>query len=87
MSSAHTAATSSVFICAGIAGAEGRIVEIIDIGGVYLNARMKKSGIIVHTRLNATLTEFLVAIDSTYAQFVEQDGSCVVMLDAPCTGA
>jgi hypothetical protein len=78
----RTSATSSVFICAGIAAAEGRIVEMIDIGGAYLNARMRKNGVRVRMRLNQTLTEFLVAIDSSYAEFVEKDGSCVcVVLD------
>ena len=71
---APTAATANVFAMAALATREKRVVKTVDIGGAYLNASMAESGVIVHMRLNKTMT-------AKFAEFVTEDGSSVVQLD------
>jgi hypothetical protein len=84
--SSPTAATSSVFIIAAIAASEGRLVEVVDITGAYLNASIKGSGPKVHMELNATLTAMMVKLDPSYLPFVKPDGTCIVELDKALYG-
>jgi hypothetical protein len=77
--SSPTAATSSVFTVAAIAGAEGRSVMVIDIGGAYLNADMG-TGIIVYMRLDKAMTTILLQIEPKYKPYVRPDGTMVVKL-------
>jgi len=62
--SSPTVTTSSVMMIAVLAAKEQRNVITADIGGAYLNAKMKSS--IVHMRLDATLSGMLVQLDSRY---------------------
>jgi hypothetical protein len=84
--SAPTAATSNVFAMAALAARENRVVAAVDIGGVYLNASMVESGVIVHMRLDRVMTEILVKIDPEFKEFVAEDGSSVVQLDKALYG-
>ena len=84
--SAPTAATSSVLIVAGIAAAEHRKVMVADIGGAFLNADIKPTGILVHVRLDSLMTSILVRIDPSFKEFVAEDGSSVVQLDKAMYG-
>ena len=71
---------------AAIAASEGRVCETVDIGGAFLNANMKSTGVIVHVRLNKLMSMLLCQIDSSYEQFVEADGTMLVQLDAALYG-
>jgi hypothetical protein len=84
--SAPTAATTSVLIAAAISASEGRIVEVVDIGGAFLNADMDKSGVLVHMRLDKLMSAFLVQIDHSYEAFLETDGTMLVELDKALYG-
>jgi hypothetical protein len=84
--SSPTAHTSSVFAIAAIAAFEGRIVEVIDIGGAYLNASMKPTGVLVHMRLDPLISEILLKLDASYQPFVNPDGTLVVELDKALYG-
>jgi hypothetical protein len=76
---APTAATANVFAMAALAAREKRVVKTVDIGGAYLNASMAESGVIVHMRLNKTMT-------AKFTEFVTEDGSSVVQLDKALYG-
>ena len=65
--SSPTAATSSVLTIAAIAAQERRSVMVIDIGGAYLNASMKPSGVRVRMSLDRTMSDILCEIDEQYA--------------------
>jgi hypothetical protein len=66
---------------------EHRSVTVIDIGGAFLNADMRSTGFLVHMRLDRTMTVMLMEIDlSSYAEFVETDGTVVVALDKALYG-
>jgi hypothetical protein len=69
--SSPTAATSSVLVVAAIAAAEGRVIEVIDIGGAFLNADMAPTGVTVHMRLDRIMTSILLQIDPSYQKYVE----------------
>ena len=84
--SSPTAATASVFSIAAIAASEGRIVEVVDIGGAFLNADMAPTGVLVRMRLDRVMTSMLLMIDASYAPFVEENGSMVVQLDKALYG-
>ena len=59
----------------------------LDIGGAFLNADIKLSGVIVHMRLDKTMSGILVEIDPTYAAFVNPEtGVLTVELDKALYG-
>ena len=84
--SSPTATTSSILIVAAIAAAEHRRVMTIDVGGAFLNTDIKPTGVLVHVRLDKIMTGLLVEIAPEYAEFVTEDGCCVVELDRALYG-
>ena len=74
---APTASLQSVYMVAAIAAHEGRVVVTADITGAYLNADMKKA---VHMRLEPKLAEALAALEPSYREFINPDGTIVVTL-------
>ena len=76
-----TAATTSLLTTASIAAAKNRFVMIVNIGGVFPNASMHRTGVIVHMRLSALMASIFVKIDPSYKNFLESDGTLVVKLD------
>ena len=84
--SSPTATCASVLSCAAIAAAEHRHVMTVDVKGAFLHADMKATGVIVHVQLDKVMTQFLVELDPTYAEFVRDDGTCVVELDKALYG-
>jgi hypothetical protein len=58
---------------AALAAREHRIVTLVDIDGAFLNADMRSTGILVHLRLDRTMTAMLLEIDSSYTEFVALD--------------
>jgi hypothetical protein len=77
--SSPTAATSSILSIAAIAAAEHRFVMVVDIGGAFLNASIKSTGVPVHMRLDRIMTTMLVELHPLYAPFVETRGVAVVL--------
>jgi hypothetical protein len=57
--SSATVSTSSVFTLAAV----------VDIGGAFLNANMR-SDIVVHMRLDRTMSEFLITLDNSYRTYL-----------------
>ena len=84
--SSPTATTAAVLSCAAIAAAEGRQVMTIDVSGAFLHADMKLTGVTVHVQLDKVMTQFLVELEPKYAEFVRDDGTCVVELDKALYG-
>ena len=84
--SSPTAATTSVFAVAAIAAHEGRKARVIDVGGAFLLADIKSTGILVHVRLSKIMAGILIKIDSSYIEFVEDDGTVVVELEKALYG-
>jgi hypothetical protein len=70
-----------VFAVAAMAAAEGRLVVVTDIGGAFLNASMKPTGVKEHMRLEPTLAAMLVQLAPEYELFLEPNGCMVVELD------
>jgi hypothetical protein len=83
---ARTESVLSIAAIAAIAAAEQRKVRTIDIGGAFLNADITKTGIKVFVRLDKVMTGFLLKLDSSYAEFLNNDGTCVVELDKALYG-
>ena len=52
---------------------------MVDIGGAFLNASMT-TGVPLHMRLDKTMSNFLIALDSTYSKFTDDRGRIVVLL-------
>ena len=50
----------------------------MDIGGAYLNADIKSTGVKVHMRLDKVLTAMLMLVSPKLSQFVEEQGTPVV---------
>ena len=84
--SSPTASTTSVMTVAAIAAAEHRHVTVVDIGGAFLNADMKPTGVLVHMRLDRIMTAMLLEIVPAYSAFVEPSGTMVVQLDKALYG-
>jgi hypothetical protein len=84
--SSPTAATTSVLTVTAIAANEKRIAIVIDIGGAFLNADMKPTGVRVRMRLDRIMTAMIVMIDPSYHEFVEDNGTMVVELDKALYG-
>ncbi len=83
--SAATAATSSVFMVAAIAAREKRLVTVVDITSAYLNANMSNE-VVVHMKIDKTLTKMLVDIDESYTKYINNDGGCIVRLEKALYG-
>ena len=81
-----TSTTASILSVAAIAAAEDRKVMTIDVGGAFLNADIKWTGVLVHVRLDKIMTGFLIEIEPEFRKFVNEDGSCVVELDKALYG-
>ena len=79
-------ATENVFASTAIAAKEGRTVVIVDIGGAFLNADLRQTGVIVHMTLDPTMTAIILHIVPEYAKFVENDGTLTVELDRALYG-
>ena len=84
--SSPTATTTSTMMVAAIAAAEGRKVITADVSGAFLHADMAMTGVVVHVRLDSIMTRFLVKLDPSYAQYVNEDGTCIVQLDRALYG-
>ena len=63
---------------------ENRFVCTVDITGAYLNAKM--GSVRVHMRLDKRLTELLISLDPSYNDYVNSDGTLVVILDKALYG-
>ena len=75
-----------VSVVTAIDAHENRTTRVIDIGGAFLLADIKLTGIVVHVRLNKIMTALLVKIDPSYAEFVDRNGTLVVELDKALYG-
>jgi hypothetical protein len=68
-------------VIASIAASEERCVAGMDVGGAFLNADLKSTGVMVHMRLDKLMTSLLVKIDPEFEQFVEKvTGTSVLRL-------
>jgi hypothetical protein len=77
--SSATVSTSAVFTMAAVSAYERRSVAVVDIGGAYLNADMKKQ-VPVYMRLDKTMSDFLVTLDPSYRRFLDDRGGLTVLL-------
>jgi hypothetical protein len=85
--SSPTVSTGAILIIAAIAARENRAVGSVDFPGAFLNSPMPQEGDhVVMMRLNKFLTSVLVAIDPSYSQFVNKNGTCVVKLNKALYG-
>jgi hypothetical protein len=86
--SSPTVSTTSIFLLAQIAAAEGRDVTSIDIGSAYLNALMPKSDPtkLVFMRISKEVSQILANLDHTFSKFINADGTLVVELDRALYG-
>jgi hypothetical protein len=77
--------TTSIFLLAQIAAAEGRDVTTIDIGSAYLNALMPKTdpSKLVFMRISKEVSQIMANLDKTFNSFLNTDGTLVVELDIP----
>jgi Reverse transcriptase (RNA-dependent DNA polymerase) len=83
--SSATVSTSSVFTLAAVAAHEHRCIALVDIGGAFLNADMEDK-ILVHMRLDRTMSEFLVTLNPSYTTYVDDRGGLKVKLDKALYG-
>ena len=84
--SSPTAAASSVLTAVAIAACERRKVATFDIGGAYLNADIKVTGITVRLKLDKILSLILLDLAPHYTSFVSADGCIYVELDKALYG-
>jgi hypothetical protein len=83
--SAPTVSTSAVLTILSVAAHERQKVAVVDIGGAFLNADMD-TGILVHMRLDATMSGLLCRLDPRYKDFMDSRGCIVVRLDKALYG-
>ena len=83
--SSATVSTSSVFTLAAVAAHERRHVAVVDIGGAFLNADMGRD-VLVHMRLDKTMSEFLITLDPSYRTFLDDRGGVTVRLEKALYG-
>jgi Reverse transcriptase (RNA-dependent DNA polymerase) len=83
--SAPTVSTSAVLTILSVAAHERRKVAVVDIGGAFLNADMD-TGILVHMRLDATMSGLLCRLDPRYRDYMDSRGCIVVRLDKALYG-
>ena len=83
-----TVSTTSIFLLAQIAAAEGRDVTTIDIGSAYLNALMPKTdpSKLVFMRISKEVSQIMANLDNTFNSFLNTDGTLVVELDRALYG-
>jgi hypothetical protein len=86
--SSPTVSTTSIFLLAQIAAAEGRDVTTIDIGSAYLNALMPKTdpSKLVFMRISKEVSQIMANLDNTFNSFLNTDGTLVVELDRALYG-
>jgi hypothetical protein len=86
--SSPTVSTTSIFLLAQIAAAEGRDVTTIDIGSAYLNALMPKTdpSKLVFMRISKEVSQIMANIDNTFTRYINADGTLVVELDRALYG-
>jgi hypothetical protein len=72
--SAPTVSTSAVLTVLSVAAHEHRKAAVVDIGGAFLNADMD-TGILVHMRLNATMSVLLCRLDPGYKEYMDTRGA------------
>jgi hypothetical protein len=76
-----TVSTPALFIGAGIAAHEKRVVATVDIPTAYPNAKRDiNSDITVHITLDVIETAILVVLHREYSEFVRPDGRMVVKI-------
>jgi len=75
--SSPTASTAAIMAIAELCAREGKKVMALDVGGAFLEVHMEET---VHMRLDRTMTRLLVTIDDSYAEYVEDNGTMVVLL-------
>jgi hypothetical protein len=83
--SAPTVSTSAVLTILSVAAHERRKMAVVDIGGAFLYADMD-TGILVHMRLDATMSGLLCRLDPRYRDFMDSRGCIVVRLDKALYG-
>ena len=83
--SAPTVSTSAVFTILAIAAHEQRNASVVDIGGAFLNAEMK-TGVAVHMRLDAAMSNLLIRLQPSYRRFQDTKGCIVVLLNRALYG-
>jgi Reverse transcriptase (RNA-dependent DNA polymerase) len=83
--SAPTVSTSAVLAVLSVAAHERLEVAVVDIGGAFLNADMD-TGILVHMRLDATMSGLLCRLDQGYKAYMDTRGCIVVRLDKALYG-
>ena len=86
--SSPTVSTTSIFLLAQIAAAEGRDVTTIDIGSAYLNAHMPKTdpSKLVFMRITKEVSQIMANLDNSFSSFINTDGTLVVELDRALYG-
>jgi Reverse transcriptase (RNA-dependent DNA polymerase) len=62
-----------------------KVLAVVDIGGAFLNADMD-TGILVHMRLDATMSGLLCRLDQGYIAYMDTKGCIVVRLDKALYG-
>ena len=67
--SSFTVSTSAVMTVLAVAAFEIRKGSVMDIGGAFLNAKMGE--VIVHMRLDPTMSAILVELDETYGTYAD----------------
>ena len=77
--SSPTVSTSAVYTIAAICAHEHRHAAVVDIRGAFLNAHMT-TGVPVHMRLDKTMTDMIIELDSTYKRYTDDRGRVVVLL-------
>ena len=82
--SSPTVSTSAVMTVFAVAAFENRKGSVMDIGGAFPNAKMGK--VIVHMRLDPTMSAILVELDETYGTYTDSRGCTVVRLEKALYG-
>jgi hypothetical protein len=82
--SSPTVSTAAAFITIAVAAKENRHAYTIDIGGAYLNARMKN--VKVRMRLDPFLSKELIKLDPSYSKYLCRDNTLVVLLEKALYG-
>jgi hypothetical protein len=82
---AHTVPTELVFTQVAIATHEGLAIETFDVPGAYLHASLKDGKQHV-MRIKANLAPFVVKLSPTWKEFVQRDGSMIVLLNKSLYG-
>ena len=87
--SSPTVSTTSIFLLAQIAAAEGRDVTTIDIGSAYLNAYMPKTdpSKLVFMRISKEVSQIMANLDNTFSSFINTDGTLVIVLSMAASKA